>query len=70
MTGEKYTDVDGIMTRYFEKGSGPLAGATGESSLNIDLLVMSLRQPASGRSPDPWPRAGTSRRGGGRLSDN
>jgi len=33
MTGEKYTDVDGIMTRYFEKGSGPLAGATWESSL-------------------------------------
>jgi hypothetical protein len=24
MTGEKYIDVDGIKTRYFEKGSGPL----------------------------------------------
>jgi pimeloyl-ACP methyl ester carboxylesterase len=24
MTGEKYVDVDGIKTRYFEKGSGPL----------------------------------------------
>jgi 2-hydroxy-6-oxonona-2,4-dienedioate hydrolase len=24
MTGEKYIDVDGIKTRYFEKGSGPV----------------------------------------------
>ena len=24
MTGEKFIDVDGIKTRYFEKGSGPL----------------------------------------------
>jgi transposase len=40
------------------------------SGLSIDLLVMSLQQPASGRSLDPWPRAGTSRRGGGRLSNN
>ena len=40
------------------------------SGLSCDLLVMSLQQPASGRSLDPWPRAGTSRRGGGRLSNN
>ena len=40
------------------------------SGLSIDLLIMSLQQPASGRSPDPWPRAGTSRRVGGRLSNN
>ena len=24
MTGEKYVDVDGIRTRYFKKGCGPL----------------------------------------------
>jgi hypothetical protein len=24
MTEEKYIDVDGIRTRYFKKGSGPL----------------------------------------------
>ena len=24
MTGEKYIDVDGIKTRYFDKGSGPV----------------------------------------------
>src|SRR5262245_29629646 len=24
MTGEKFVDVDGIRTRYFEKGSGPV----------------------------------------------
>src|SRR5215813_10602602 len=40
------------------------------SGLSIDLLVMSLQRPASGRSPDPLPRAGTSRRGGGRLPNN
>jgi hypothetical protein len=40
------------------------------SGRNIDLLVMSLQQPASGRSLDSWPRPGTSRRGGGRLSNN
>jgi REP element-mobilizing transposase RayT len=40
------------------------------SGLGIDLLVMSLQQFASGRSLDPWPRAGTSRRGGDRLSNN
>jgi hypothetical protein len=31
---------------------------------------MRLQQLASGHSLDPWPRAGTSRRGGGKLSNN
>src|SRR5215831_11403976 len=37
------------------------------SRLSIELLVMSVQQPASGCSPDPWPRARTSRRGASRL---
>jgi hypothetical protein len=35
-----------------------------------ELLTYRLRVFSSGRSLDPWPRVGTSRRGGGRLSDN
>ena len=53
MTGEKYIDVDGIKTRYFEKGSGPLvvlfhgghfgshdaADCAEDWSLNFDALA-------------------------------
>ena len=41
-----------------------------ELGLSNDLLVMSLQQRANGRSLNPWRRAGTSHRGGGRLSNN
>jgi hypothetical protein len=50
--------------------SPSIRSSINNSGLSIGLLVMSLQQPASGRSLDPWPRAGTSHRGGDRLSNN
>ena len=35
MTGEKHVDVDGIRTRYFKKGSGPLVWCPVNSLNNI-----------------------------------
>jgi hypothetical protein len=43
MTGEKYIDVDGIKTRYFEKGSGPLVSYFMAVILALTMLRIAPR---------------------------
>jgi len=68
---EKYHSINWSRAfHYEEKPFGLKSCEISDFHQSHHAWSMPERGSLSGRSPGPWPRAGTSRRGGDRLSDN